>query len=394
MSDHDAGRDILTEDSRPHARRPAPADQDLDQDRDLRGLGGAGQPPSALHDRRLPTSTNIEQAGPSVDSLQQVIRDLHESEAGALEDRDLADREIRRLRREADVLRRELQQVREEDPKSQMIRDVCDYWMQALGKTKRTKCPTNGARWNKVRSRMNDGYTAAQLKRAIDGCARFPFVGPRGRQPDEQSGAKRHDDLELICRDETTVERFIGYADQADKLKACTCSPTTGDVECQVHTTPVERATRFKDESDTRQFVRFAYDGKDQLPHLPAGKEPRPRAVSSVPPIDRVLGALHGLGCNVVAYQAHADQWSAQCPAHEDRDPSLSIHRNPDGKILLRCWAGCLTEDVIAALHLEWRDLWEDSDRDVNRANKTERTIPAHLRTAMQQLLARDERAA
>lgn len=364
------------------------------------GSGGAVRPLTAPHDRRLPsspTSTNIEQGEPDPASLLEVIRDLTHSEAQAVEDYALADRECRRLRRESDALRRQLNEVREADPRSKLIREVLDYWMQALDKTKRTKCPTNGTRWNKVRARMTDGFTVSQLKRAIDGCASAPFVGKHGRQPTEVGGAKRHDDIELICRDETTVERFIGYADTAEKAKACTCTATTGDLACPVHTTPIQRATRHADESRDRQFVRYAYDGQDQLPHQPASKEPRRPPALPGSPIDKVLGALHSVGCTVVTYQAHADQWSAQCPAHEDRDPSLSVHRKPDGQVLIHCFAGCLTEDVLAVLGLEWRDLWELAEQDVNAANygrRPKHEIPAHLRHAMQQLLARDERQA
>ncbi len=43
------------------------------------------------------------------------------------------------------------------------------------------------------------------------------------------------------------------------------------------------------------------------------------------------------------------NSWSALCPAHEDRNPSLSI-TNKDGKILVRCHAGCSQESVINAL--------------------------------------------
>ena len=32
--------------------------------------------------------------------------------------------------------------------------------------------------------------------------------------------------------------------------------------------------------------------------------------------------------------------WTARCPAHDDRDPSLSI-RDAGGKVLVRCHAGC-----------------------------------------------------
>src|SRR4029077_14921045 len=42
--------------------------------------------------------------------------------------------------------------------------------------------------------------------------------------------------------------------------------------------------------------------------------------------------------------------WMARCPAHDDREPSLSIREAEDGKILVHCHAGCDQEQVIAAL--------------------------------------------
>jgi putative DNA primase/helicase len=41
--------------------------------------------------------------------------------------------------------------------------------------------------------------------------------------------------------------------------------------------------------------------------------------------------------------------WMAKCPAHDDRNPSLSI-READGKVLPHCHAGCRQRDVIDAL--------------------------------------------
>jgi putative DNA primase/helicase len=49
-------------------------------------------------------------------------------------------------------------------------------------------------------------------------------------------------------------------------------------------------------------------------------------------------------GCKV------GSNWMARCPAHDDRDPSLAIQDAPDGKVLLRCHAGCDQLRVIAAL--------------------------------------------
>lgn len=52
--------------------------------------------------------------------------------------------------------------------------------------------------------------------------------------------------------------------------------------------------------------------------------------------------------------------WMARCPAHDDRDPSLSIGEMA-GKVLVYCHAGCDQRDVISAL--KGRGLWGDNNR-------------------------------
>ncbi|WP_370600484.1 virulence-associated protein E [Pseudomonas nitroreducens] len=51
-------------------------------------------------------------------------------------------------------------------------------------------------------------------------------------------------------------------------------------------------------------------------------------------------------------------KWKACCPAHDDRDPSLSIRTADDGKVLLHCWAGCTAYEIAAAVGLQLRDLF------------------------------------
>ncbi len=51
--------------------------------------------------------------------------------------------------------------------------------------------------------------------------------------------------------------------------------------------------------------------------------------------------------------------WSARCPAHEDRQASLSIGEGQDGRVLLKCHAGCDHKAILAALRLEERELFE-----------------------------------
>ena len=48
--------------------------------------------------------------------------------------------------------------------------------------------------------------------------------------------------------------------------------------------------------------------------------------------------------------------WSAQCPAHDDQTPSLSLGDSGDGKVLVHCHAGCTQGSVITVL--KRRGLW------------------------------------
>jgi hypothetical protein len=81
-------------------------------------------------------------------------------------------------------------------------------------------------------------------------------------------------------------------------------------------------------------------------------------------PITRVLGALTDAGCEWRVSETQTDSWTAQCPAHEDRSPSLLVTRKFDGKVLLYCRAFCPTPAILRALGLEWVDLWERKEDD------------------------------
>lgn len=55
------------------------------------------------------------------------------------------------------------------------------------------------------------------------------------------------------------------------------------------------------------------------------------------------------------------NSWTARCPAHQDRSPSLSITEKEDGKILLKCFAGCPVESIVAAVGLQLSDIMPDT---------------------------------
>jgi putative DNA primase/helicase len=67
--------------------------------------------------------------------------------------------------------------------------------------------------------------------------------------------------------------------------------------------------------------------------------------------------------------------WMARCPAHEDRDPSLSIRDADDGKVLVRCHAGCDQGRVIAALRS--RRLWDENGHPYRRFSRLVSRIAA-----------------
>jgi hypothetical protein len=51
--------------------------------------------------------------------------------------------------------------------------------------------------------------------------------------------------------------------------------------------------------------------------------------------------------------------WMARCPAHQDKHRSLSVGEGDDRRVLLNCFAGCTTEEIVAALGLHLSDLFQ-----------------------------------
>lgn len=53
--------------------------------------------------------------------------------------------------------------------------------------------------------------------------------------------------------------------------------------------------------------------------------------------------------------------WTACCPAHADKSPSLAI-REDGGKILLRCFAGCEVANIVGAIGMDMTDLFPPNE--------------------------------
>lgn len=66
-------------------------------------------------------------------------------------------------------------------------------------------------------------------------------------------------------------------------------------------------------------------------------------------------------------------QYMARCPAHDDRKASLAISSDRDGRLLLKCHAGCSTEAVVTALGLNMTDLAPPKETPSFQARPTSR---------------------
>lgn len=57
------------------------------------------------------------------------------------------------------------------------------------------------------------------------------------------------------------------------------------------------------------------------------------------------------------------DQWSARCPAHDDKSPSLSVRETADGIVLVHCFAGCSVPEILGAVGLEHDVLFPEKSK-------------------------------
>lgn len=73
-------------------------------------------------------------------------------------------------------------------------------------------------------------------------------------------------------------------------------------------------------------------------------------------PLEKVRSALEDHGAKLIPQR---EGILATCPAHEDGSPSLSV-REGHSALLVKCFAGCKNKDVVKALGLNMRDLFDN----------------------------------
>jgi hypothetical protein len=94
------------------------------------------------------------------------------------------------------------------------------------------------------------------------------------------------------------------------------------------------------------------------------------RGEGGVSAFERFCEVLEGADCR------RGRAWL--CPTHEDRNASLSVSEGDDGRVLVKCHAGCRTEDIVAKLGLRMRDLFEPSGGEGGRRGYDNRATAQH----------------
>lgn len=67
--------------------------------------------------------------------------------------------------------------------------------------------------------------------------------------------------------------------------------------------------------------------------------------------------------------------WQACCPAHDDKTPSMHVTEAEDGRLLLKCWAGCTAAQIVGAVGLELRDLFVSDPSKPRRRGPSQKAI-------------------
>lgn len=89
------------------------------------------------------------------------------------------------------------------------MHEVFDHWKMIMG---HPRARIDAKRELAIKARLKDGYTADDLKMAIDGCAASAWhMGANDRET-------RFDSITLILRDADHVDRFMHIGEQAHKV--------------------------------------------------------------------------------------------------------------------------------------------------------------------------------
>lgn len=94
-----------------------------------------------------------------------------------------------------------------------------------------------------------------------------------------------------------------------------------------------------------------------------------------MPPQQRSTSPTQGVLAHLEGVRRSGAGYMGRCPNHDDRQASLSIKEGADGRVLLHCFAGCGTADIVVSAGLAFVDLFPAGSRERLRARVWKGTI-------------------
>jgi len=79
--------------------------------------------------------------------------------------------------------------------------------------------------------------------------------------------------------------------------------------------------------------------------------------------------------------------WTACCPAHEDKSPSLSIRQVDDGRILMHCFANCAIQAIVDAVGMDVGDLFPSDEKRMNYPDSVKPVKAAFYATDLMRII-------
>lgn len=125
--------------------------------------------------------------------------------ATALVDLENAEADVRALRRQLAAARADRSSELSSHPNLGLAERLFEFWKEETGHERAQLGPK---RLRAILARL-EKYDARDIAKAIRGAAKAAYVDERG---------VRHDDIELICRDEVKLEKFIERYENARRL--------------------------------------------------------------------------------------------------------------------------------------------------------------------------------
>lgn len=151
-----------------------------------------------------------------VRALDEKVRDLEAKLAEEHELRVERDSTLRTVEGKLRRLKRDRAAERREDPDRALILELIGVWKRATG---HPNARDSADRFDVVKARLEEGYSAEQIRLALAGLGAFPYVR-NGQRVARGTPAERYDRIGIALDTGSALERFANLGHLAKKAAA------------------------------------------------------------------------------------------------------------------------------------------------------------------------------